>query len=166
MGSGHFSKILVVCFCVLLLNSAYLLSYSSATLFYVANVLLHFLLGGLFLLIGARYLLVSLRHPSIRLRAAALLLLLGALLGIFLIFSGATRPFRLVLWSHIILSAAGTLLLAAQLLGPPFWKGHSPTVPARTMDAPRNRICPGSCLLALDGFFPFPPEESLDVGSD
>ena len=155
MGSGHFSKILVVCFCVLLLNSAYLLSYSSATLFYVANVLLHFLLGGLFLLIGARYLLVSLRHPSIRLRAAALLLLLGALLGIFLIFSGATRPFRLVLWSHIILSAAGTLLLAAQLLGPPFGRAIAPLFPLERWMRPAIASVLAVAFLLSTGSFLF-----------
>ncbi len=110
-------KLVVLCFGALLLNSAYLLSFSSATVFYVANVLLHLVLGALLLLFGARYLLAGLADPSLRLRTAALFLLLGALLGLFLIISGATRPFRLILWSHILFSAVGTLFLAARVLG-------------------------------------------------
>jgi tetratricopeptide (TPR) repeat protein len=90
-------------------NSLYLAARADASLFYFGNVVLHLLLG-----ITAAALLVRLasRHWT-RLsgvwRVAAALFALGSALGIALLITGATRPFRPLLYAHIACLAAAAL---------------------------------------------------------
>jgi len=94
---------------LLLLNAAYVAALPSATIFYVANVLLHIALG----LAGAVVLCWQWRRsPKIA------ILLVAALLGGFLVVKGATTDNRWVLWIHIALGIAGL----AVLLPPGRWR--------------------------------------------
>jgi Flp pilus assembly protein TadD len=87
---------------LLLLNAAYVAALPSATIFYVANVLLHVVLGAT----GAAW-MVWTRRAS----AKAGPLLLAFLLGIYLIAAGATADHRLELWAHVALGVIGLALL-------------------------------------------------------
>ena len=97
-------------FVLLILNSAYLAAGSWATVLYMANVLLHVVLG---LLAAAGFGWLLWRRPAIRrgLRWPATLLLLSAGLGILLIFAGNTRSNAWALWTHIGLALAGVVWL-------------------------------------------------------
>jgi tetratricopeptide (TPR) repeat protein len=83
---------------LLLVNAAYIAALPSATIFYVANVLLHPLVG-----IAALVVLCWQwrRNPKIA------LLLASTLLGGFLLIEGATNDHRWVLWGHIALGVVG-----------------------------------------------------------
>jgi Tfp pilus assembly protein PilF len=100
------------------INSVYLAARASASLFYFANVGLHVALGvAVALALGG---LVRRRWPSLgwTWRAAVGAFGAGAVLGTALLFTGATRPFRPVLYAHIGLVGLGALLaLAAGLRG-------------------------------------------------
>ncbi len=85
----------------MLVNTAYLWAFHSATVFYMANVLLHLGLG-LALSIGA--VLLVRRTPALG------VFLLAAALGIYLAIGGNTSNHRPVLWLHI---AAGLVAVAA-----------------------------------------------------
>jgi len=92
--------------CLILLNSAYLASFSDPTLFFVGNVLFHVFGGILFL--G----LLTWRLWGDPRRGLFTLLLLVGGLGLILAKYGATRPNRGVLWAHIVLGVAAMILLA------------------------------------------------------
>lgn len=104
---------LSVTLALLVVNSAYLYSFDSPTIFYVANVLLH--LGvGVALLVGIvifwRSSLAGLGWPA---RLGILLVFAGGLLGLALVWTGNTRPYQWLLWTHIAVVSAGFLLLTA-----------------------------------------------------
>jgi tetratricopeptide (TPR) repeat protein len=85
-----------------ILNATYVAALPSASVFYVANVLLHIALGGA--AVGAllwRY----------RKTPRALPLLAGALLGLYLIYGGATFDHRAIIALHIVLAAIGIAVL-------------------------------------------------------
>jgi len=107
---------------VLGLSSAYLALRSDPNPFYFANVALHPLLGlALAASIGptVRSRFRSLAAPE---RLAALLLGFAVALGLVLLVTGATRPYRPLLWAHIALAAAGALvLLVRAALGAYTW---------------------------------------------
>src|SRR4029077_13411449 len=87
---------------LLLLNAAYVAALPSATLFYVANVLLHVVLG----LSGVVVLCWHWRHsPKIA------VLVVAAALGAFLVAKGAVTDNRWVLWAHIALASGGLALV-------------------------------------------------------
>ncbi len=100
---------LSVAFVVLLLNSAYLAAFASASLFYFANVAFHAALG--VVLTGLA--LTHLRGRAWRLPAVVMpgviLLGLGALSGLAIAVVGATRPYRWLLAVHIACSVAGAI---------------------------------------------------------
>src|SRR5215469_4386686 len=87
---------------LLLLNAAYVAALPSATIFYVANVLLHIVLGA-----AVAAWMVWTRRAS----GKAGPLLLAGLLGIYLIAVGATSYHRLELWAHVTLGVIGLALL-------------------------------------------------------
>ena len=96
------------------LNSAYLALRSDPTPFYFASVAAHLVLG-LALAAGV--------GPSVRRRfgalgpfdkAAAVALFGASALGLVLMVTGTTRPYRPLLWVHIALAAAGALILLAR----------------------------------------------------
>ena len=105
------SRIITVSFSVLLVNATWVWSFPKATLFYVANVLLHVGLG--LALIAALLLWRKQWLPSLGWKtapAAGLLAFSGAL-GAVLCVIGATRPNALVLVAHIGTGYLGALAL-------------------------------------------------------
>ncbi len=87
---------------LLLLNAAYVAALPSATIFYVANVLLHVVLG----LAGAVLLCWQWRRsPKVAVLAVA------GLLGGFLLIKGAVYDNRWALWAHVALAVIGMALL-------------------------------------------------------
>lgn len=87
---------------LLVVNAAYVAALPSATVFYVANVLLHLALGTITVVWLAR---IWGRNPKIAPLAVA------AVLGGYLIFKGAVTENRWILWSHIALAVIGLVML-------------------------------------------------------
>ena len=111
-------SLLAVALLFLGVNSLYLAALASASLFYFANVALHVTLG---LAVAAALGRLARRSwPTLGrvARSAAAAFGLGAALGVVLLFTGATRPFRPILYAHIALVGLGALLaLVAGLRG-------------------------------------------------
>ena len=84
----------------LALNSAYLAARADPNLFYFANVALHVALGIASAALVSR--LARSAWPSLggAWRAAAALFASGSLLGLVLLVTGATRPYRVLLYAH------------------------------------------------------------------
>src|SRR5579862_1499770 len=87
---------------LLLVNAAYVAALPSATIFYVANVMLHLALGAA----GVAVLCWQWRRSP---KIAALIL--AALLGLFLLVKGAVSDNRWALWAHVALGVAGLAML-------------------------------------------------------
>lgn len=100
---------------MLALNSIYLYIFNSPSLFYLLNIFIHLGAGLISIL-----LLVSLARSFGRLtwdgKGTLALFGLSALLGIFLFFSGATRPYQQVLSAHMLFGALALLALFAHLI--------------------------------------------------
>ena len=82
---------------LLLINTAYIAAFTSPTIFYMGNVVLHLALGaalGIMLLWSIR-----------RMPVAGSLFLIAALAGVFLAVRGNTTPHRWVLEAHIAVAA-------------------------------------------------------------
>ncbi|MFN8093292.1 MAG: multiheme c-type cytochrome, partial [Vicinamibacteria bacterium] len=94
----------------LAVNSAYLAARADASLFYFANVALHVALG--FACSATVSRLARRAWPSLDglWRAAASLFAVGSLLGVVLLFTGATRPYRPVLYAHAALVGLAAVL--------------------------------------------------------
>src|SRR5437773_2138961 len=105
---------------IMLLNSAYLGSFSDPTIAFVLNVLLHVGLGVLFL--G----LLAWLHAIDRRCCAMAVVLAAAGLGLYLAIFAATRDHRAFLWGHIGFSVLAMVLLAGTLFarGLP-WRGYA-----------------------------------------
>ena len=103
-------------FLLLVVNSAYLGARADASGFYYANVALHIVIGlaVLFLAVKQARLLWS-GAPAL-LRIGLALLGVGVALGLVLMITGATRPYRPLLYAHIVVVVAGTLPVLAHLL--------------------------------------------------
>src|SRR5271154_6248018 len=95
------SKWVAIAFLVLLLNTAYIAAFASATVFYMANVLLHLVLGAV--------LLAALPLVWRKYRIAGLLYLVAAGLGFFLAVRGNVTDNRWALNAHIVLGIAALL---------------------------------------------------------
>ncbi|MBI2818813.1 MAG: tetratricopeptide repeat protein [Acidobacteria bacterium] len=95
---------------LLLINTAYVAAFSSATIFYMMNVLGHLVLG--FVLLLALVVLL-LRNAELRcnLPTAALLFSLAGGFALYLAVYGNTADHRWAFWSHIATAALGTVLL-------------------------------------------------------
>jgi Flp pilus assembly protein TadD len=85
-----------------ILNAAYVAALPSPTVFFVANVLLHVVLG-----LAAAALLLYRNRRSWK----AIPLLLAALLGLYLTVAGATIPNRPIVYAHIALAVLGLATL-------------------------------------------------------
>ena len=112
------------------LNAAYTAALPSATIFYVANVVLHLALGTAAVLwLG----FIWRRSPKVA------PLLLAGILGVYLIFAGATTSHRWALWSHIALAVIGLAVLL-----PNKWRMGlavlTVTAAALRLNAPEERI--------------------------
>jgi tetratricopeptide (TPR) repeat protein len=113
---------------VLLVNSAYLAAFAEPSLFYFANVVLHVTLGIGVAVVATRYLFARRPVMTRLVRLAVAVLASGVAVGFLLVISGATRPYRWILYSHTGLTTAGVTLLAIGLFGA-----------ARRADAVRTR---------------------------
>ncbi len=103
-------------FLALLVNTAYIAAFADPTIFYMGNVLVHFLLG---LALAVAVGLLLRRRPELgrELAAAAALFTLSLISGIWLAVAGNTMPNRWLLWTHIL--SAG---LAVAALIPWVWR--------------------------------------------
>src|ERR1035437_7696915 len=113
-------KLAAAAFAVLVVNSLYLWSTAQASVFYVANILAHFVLG-LGLLCALTWLL--LRSPEVRrsLRWSAPVLLTSAALGGFLLWKGAVTSNHAVVVAHLATGFLGAFLVAVALRSRRFW---------------------------------------------
>ncbi|MBM3773539.1 MAG: tetratricopeptide repeat protein [Acidobacteria bacterium] len=96
-------RVVFALFLLLLVNSAYLAAFASPTIFYMANVLLHLVLG--VVLLVPLFFLIS-RYP-----AAAGCFRVSAALGLFLAAKGNVTENRWAFWSHIAFAALGIAAL-------------------------------------------------------
>src|SRR5205085_5900450 len=106
VGEMNASKLLrwtAVLFIVLLINTAYLASFNSPTIFYMGNVLFHFVLG---VVLTLALLFLLRRFP-----VAAGFFLAASALGIFLAVGGNTYDHRWALVSHVVAAALGLVIL-------------------------------------------------------
>lgn len=102
-------------FVLLLANTAYLAAYAEATAFYFINVALHSL-GGLALAIATGWAVARRRIGTPALLAIGLTLLaVGLVLGVLVAWLGATRPYYGLLYSHILASVAGSVVVLVRL---------------------------------------------------
>jgi Flp pilus assembly protein TadD len=90
---------------VLIVNSGYIAAFPTATIFYVANVLLHLVLG--LALMAAAVALVK-RYP-----AACGAFLAAAAPALYLVVRGNTFDHRAILWLHVILGVMAAVLAIA-----------------------------------------------------
>jgi tetratricopeptide (TPR) repeat protein len=109
------STALLIAYVALLLNSAYLAALPSPTLFFFANVALHVLLGLGLAAACAWAFWRSRRSLTPGLMAIALVFAISFAFGAALIATGNTRPFRWILYTHIVTAVTGTLALAGWL---------------------------------------------------
>ena len=93
---------------LLIVNAGYLAAFSSASIFYEANVLLHLVLGVTLCVVAVR---VARRYPR---ECGAFLA--GAAPAVYLVFAGNTADHRWVLWLHIALSVLAVVLVALTVL--------------------------------------------------
>jgi tetratricopeptide (TPR) repeat protein/predicted membrane channel-forming protein YqfA (hemolysin III family) len=114
---------------VLIFNSAYVAAFGTPTLFYVANGLLHPLLG-----VGVAILFVPFilqhREAFAGVWGTGVLMLLGlaAAFGIYLAFVGMTRPHSTALYAHVGLAIVGLFFLLTR------WRGQAGAGSARPGD--------------------------------
>ncbi|MDX1984336.1 MAG: tetratricopeptide repeat protein [Bryobacteraceae bacterium] len=101
-------RYVVVLVAALLVNAAYIGAFASPSIFYMANVLLHLVLGAGFFLL----LLRLLREPSALARTGAIVSLLAAIPAVYLIVKGNTRDQQAWLYAHVAIAAAGAILLS------------------------------------------------------
>jgi Tfp pilus assembly protein PilF len=101
--------ILTVALVLLLVNSGYLAGFPRATVFYMANVVLHLALGAALMVCAA---LLARRYP----RESGAFLLAG-LPALYLAVRGNTHDHRWILWLHIALAAAAAVAIAVRMTG-------------------------------------------------
>ena len=119
MKKNNFQKWIAIFFLVLLVNTAYIAAFSSATVFYMANVLLHLGLG--VVLSMAVVFTINKRRDLIAGAPIALgFFLLALIFGAVLAWRGNVYANLWLLWSHIAAAALGVLALI-----PYVWKQAS-----------------------------------------
>ncbi|HRV07670.1 MAG TPA: tetratricopeptide repeat protein [Acidobacteriota bacterium] len=129
---------------LLTVNAAYLVSSNAATYFYLANVLLHLVLGlglllVLFILLGR-----SRTQASRFVRYGWYFLWFAGVVGLILMITGTTRPYRWLLYGHILSASCGFVFL---LLGALWNRRRQWAIPAAGGAA--------SAVLLLASWFPF-----------
>jgi tetratricopeptide (TPR) repeat protein len=113
-------KFTAAAFAILVVNSLYLWSTAQANLFYIGNILVHFVLG-LALLALLLWLLGSSPEVRRRLRWSTPVLLASALLGGFLLWKGAVTSNHTIVVAHLATGFLGALLVAGALRSRQFW---------------------------------------------
>lgn len=103
-------------FLALLVNTAYIAAFAEPTIFYMANVLLHLLLG---LALAGSVAALLRRWPGLlrEVAPAAALFTLSLIAGLWLAIDGNVLPNRWLLWTHIV-----TASLALVALVPWVWR--------------------------------------------
>jgi Flp pilus assembly protein TadD len=105
------SRLLIAGFVGLLLNSAYLASFSEPTLWYYAQVVLHPLLG-VVVAAAVVLLLVRRRWTTGWFGGTALVIsAAGLALGLAILATGAITAYRLLVYAHVAVSVVGAALL-------------------------------------------------------
>ncbi len=99
---------------LLVLNSAYLAARAEPSVFYYSQVALHVALGLAAAALWLRALRAELRPSSRGDRALAVLAGAALLSGAALAVTGATRPFRALLYAHVALAVLATLAVACR----------------------------------------------------
>ncbi len=84
-------KLAALSIAMLTLSAIYLYAWPAPNVFYAGMVLAHVGLGVLFCIGGLRLLPAAMRQPLI-VKLATLVLVVGAVLGLALIYTGASRP--------------------------------------------------------------------------
>jgi len=117
---------------LLICNSAYVAAFGTPSLFYVANALLHPLLG---IGVGVLFAVLVIRRRAafagVWGSGALLLLALAAGLGIYLALAGMTRPHSWALYGHVGSAIAGLFFLLLRFRSRLMGSGAHPRVPAR-----------------------------------
>lgn len=127
---SRWTKVLIIGFFLLILNSAYLISFGSPTMFYIGNVLLHITLG-LALTVALAILLPRWWKFYVTLefgvwQAGQLFLAPAVVTGIWLMFVGGTRPNRWLLTTHIVIASVSCISVIFHLiLELKFWRRTS-----------------------------------------
>ncbi len=100
-----------ILFVVLLVNTAYIAAFASPTVFYMSNVLLHFVLG---LALTVAFAVLLMRRPDLRrgLLPAAVLFAVALLAGLWLAWDGNVLHNRPVFWAHVVAAALGVAAVA------------------------------------------------------
>ena len=98
------TKLLLLGFLILLINSAYLISFGEPTLFYIGNVLIHIVLGVALIVPFIVYVCKRFDGMSIIGKGGVISLGIGIISGVYLMFVGATTPNRWLLIVHIVSS--------------------------------------------------------------
>lgn len=105
-------RLLLTLALLLVANSAYLAAFGSPDYFYVANGLLHPLLG---IIVAILFIIFLTRHREVfrgRIGTLAWILLgLSAAYGVYLMIVGMTRPHSLALYAHVSFAIAGLFVL-------------------------------------------------------
>ena len=102
-----FRKAVAFLFLFLLVNTAYIASFPSATVIYMGNVLLHVIVGFALTVVLIRMLMTG----TWRFGAAAVLLLISAFFAAYLTAFGATHANAWALHLHIVTAIAGVIVL-------------------------------------------------------
>jgi hypothetical protein len=100
----------------LTITAVYLAAWPAPNLFYAAVVLLHVGLGVLFALAGFKWIPRVLRAASIE-RVAGVFLIVATIVGLILIATGTTRPFRSLYLLHVISSVVAVSIFIAVWMG-------------------------------------------------
>ena len=109
---------LAITFMVLLLNSAYLAARADPTTFYFANVAGH-ALGGVVLVVWSGWLLRRSGFPrGVLLRVFIAIAGVAALLGLALLFTGATRRFQSLVNAHVVAGVLTAIVFGLVALSP------------------------------------------------
>jgi tetratricopeptide (TPR) repeat protein len=103
MSSRRVLQWVAILFIVLLVNTAYISAFASPTIFYMGNVLVHFVLG---VVLTVALLFLLRQFP-----AAAGFFLAASGLGLFLAIRGNTLDHRWALAAHIVAAAMGLIVL-------------------------------------------------------
>jgi Flp pilus assembly protein TadD len=100
----------------LTVTAVYLAAWPAPNLFYAAVVLVHVGLGVLFALAGIKWVPRVLRATSIE-RVAGVFLMVATIVGLILIATGTTRPFRSLYLLHVISGVVAVSILIAAWIG-------------------------------------------------
>ena len=102
-------------FVLLLLNSGYISAFATPSIFYMANVLLHLVLG---VALAVAFALLLEREPELRrpLIAPSVIFAIALAAGLYLAWAGNLREHRWVLNAHIAASVLGVTALLPFLL--------------------------------------------------